>query len=51
MGPVFNTLRRVSLALACVTLAACSQQAGGTGKRGGPRAVAIQTTTIQRMAV
>jgi RND family efflux transporter MFP subunit len=51
MGPVFNTLRRVSLALACVTLAACSQQAGGSGKRGGAPAVAIQTTTIQRMAV
>jgi membrane fusion protein (multidrug efflux system) len=52
MGPFFNSLRRVTVALAGVALAAgCTQNAGGQGRRGGPPAVVIQTTTIQRMAV
>ena len=53
MGPFFNTLRLMALSLAGASLVAgCSaQQGGGSGKRGGAPAVAIQTTTIQRMAV
>src|SRR5688500_18529415 len=52
MGPLFNSLRRVTVARAGVALAAgCSQPAGGQARRGGAPAVAIQTTTIQRMAV
>ena len=52
MGPFFNTLRLMALPLAGAALVAgCSQQGGGSGKRGGAPAVAIQTTTIQRMAV
>jgi membrane fusion protein, multidrug efflux system len=42
----------VSFSLACAWLAAgCSQPAGGQARRGGGPAVAIRTTTIQRMAV
>ena len=38
--------------MACATLAvACTQPAGGQGRGGGGRAVAIHTTTIQRMAI
>ena len=52
MGPFFNTLRLIALPLAGVTLAAaCSQPAGGQARRGGGPAVAIHTTTIQRMAI
>ena len=52
MGPFFNTLRLIAVPLAGVTLAAgCSQPAGGQARRGGAPAVAIHTTTIQRMAV
>jgi RND family efflux transporter MFP subunit len=52
MGPLFNTFPRTGLALACAGLAAsCAQPAGGQARRGGGPAVAIHTTTIQRMAV
>src|SRR5258707_930417 len=52
MGPFFNTLRRIGAAVACATLrAACTKPAGGQARRGGGPAVAIHTTTIQRMAI
>jgi RND family efflux transporter MFP subunit len=52
MGPFFNTLRLISLPLAGLAVASgCSQNAGGQARRGGAPAVAIQTTTIQRMTV
>jgi len=52
MGPFFNTLRRIAPALACATLAVgCTQPAGGQARRGGGPAVAIHTTTVQRMAI
>jgi RND family efflux transporter MFP subunit len=52
MGPIFNTLRRIGLALACTAVAAgCTQPAGGQARRSGGPAVAIRTTTIQRMPV
>ena len=52
MGPIFNSLGRTGLALACVVAAAgCAQPAGGQARRGGAPAVAIHTTTVQRMAV
>jgi len=52
MGPIFNTLGRTALGLAGVAVAAgCSQPAGGQARRGGAPAVAIHTTTVQRMAV
>src|SRR6266508_659091 len=52
MGPIFNTLGRSCLALACAAVAVgCTQPAGGQVRRGGGPAVAIRTTTVQRMAV
>ena len=52
MGPFFNTLRRIAPALACAALAAaCTQPAGGQARRTGGPAVAIRTTTVQRMAI
>lgn len=52
MGPFSNNLRAVGLALGCAALsAACSQQGGAQARRSGAPPVAIQTTTIQRMAV
>jgi RND family efflux transporter MFP subunit len=52
MRPFFNTLRLIALSLAAATFAAgCSQPAGGQARRGGGPAVAIHTTTIQRMAI
>jgi len=52
MGPIFNSLGRTGLALACAVAAAgCAQPAGGQARRGGGPAVAIHTTTVQRMAV
>jgi RND family efflux transporter MFP subunit len=52
MGPIFNSLGRTALGLACVAVAAgCTQPAGGQARRGGGPAVAIHTTTVQRMAV
>lgn len=52
MGPIFNTLRRTGLALACTAIAAgCTQPAGGQARRTGGPAVTIHTTTVQRMSV
>lgn len=52
MGLIFNTLGRTGLALTCLVVAAgCSQPAGGQARRSGGPAVAIRTTTVQRMAV
>lgn len=53
MGPILNSLGRTGLSLACAAVAAagCSQPAGGQARRGGAPAVAIHTTTVQRMAI
>ena len=49
MRPLFRTL---ILSLACAGLAAgCGRDAGGQNRRGGGPAIAVRTTTVQRMTV